>query len=243
MTPEPSSSTITTYFSDPIDTRITRARKTLQKKTAYLGDADWRKRLIWYHSNKSDIVVDKKALPTDATKPSSSKPIETTQLIPIHLSTIAILTPEDFWLSSDGYWKERVEAAQTLADVKLTCTAAAPPRRDLAADFKRTIDTIDALTARFATAGHKIQSIRVNCLRTSQPKLKLRHKLFKVRVPFHMALLTDILTTLISSSLILLRRRTVTVFVLMMVTPVLPSPVYTSLLFNIDIAARSMDDR
>ena len=225
MTSEPSSSTISSYFSDPVDTRITRARKTLQKKTAYLGDADWRKRLIWFHSNKSDIVVEKKALPTDATKPSTSKPIETSQLSPIHLSTIAVLTPEDFWLSSDGYWKEHVEAAPTLADVKLTCTAAASPQRDLAADFKRTIDTIDALTARFTSAGHKMQSICVNCLRTSQPKLKFQHKLFDVRDPFHMALLTDILTTSISSSPILHRRQTVTVIILTMMTPVLPSTV------------------
>jgi len=158
---------------------ITSALQKLRSDTVYLGDPDAHARLEWIRSGNDNIAVKKG---DDVNDQISSKHLSNHQQpgSPT-LSAIVLLTEEDFWLSSDGYWEDPTPSSPSFADVTISCTGAAPPPKDILADFGNVVENINVLVGRMRTRERNMKHVRVLSAITLSPKVKFQHNLFKKR--------------------------------------------------------------
>ena len=145
----------------------------LRSNTFYLGDRNTSDRLSWFETQGTNVLID------ESVKPSPSTTIDRLPLAV--MSAIVVLTGEDFWLSSDGYWEESVVDAPSIADVTLSCTGAAPSLGYLDKHFVNVVRNLNTLIGRMRTTCCKrhVQSLSAITL---LPKVKFNHILFEVRV-------------------------------------------------------------
>ena len=61
------------------------------------------------------------------------------------LSMLVLITDDDCWLAADAGWRGPSQFAPSLANIKLTCTGAAPPYALLQQDFNVAIANIEHL--------------------------------------------------------------------------------------------------
>ena len=113
---------------DITNARINNVIRRLRQKSFYMGDDSTPRKLLWQRSTSgSNIVIDKlkSTVNIRINAPPGSDP-GNVDSPPAHLSAVVVLTHEDFRLSPDGYWKEPVDSAPSLADVIISCTGATP---------------------------------------------------------------------------------------------------------------------
>jgi len=99
------------------------------------------------------------------------------ELVPAKLFVVVFITPEDYWLVSCGLWKGPTSGCLNFADMKLTCTGAAPMHEVFRSDFKCAFDNLRFLLEKATTPGFTKAS---GVLVRETEKIKFRHVLFEV---------------------------------------------------------------
>ncbi|KAJ7342808.1 hypothetical protein DFH08DRAFT_873609 [Mycena albidolilacea] len=95
-------------------------------------------------------------------------------LVPVDLTFVAVISPNDFWLTPDVNWKGKTPYTKTFEDVRLRCRLVAPKIPDFAAsDFSEALANLDWFMGASATPGNTRQSI------VEAGAIKLRHVLFE----------------------------------------------------------------
>ena len=170
------STSSTLLLSDRIHSSLQR----LRSDTSYLGDPNVHSQLTWYRSVHADVNAEVDTGHTDAYLSGSEFESQIPPPPIATLSAIVILTDEDFWLSSDGFWEESTSRALSITDVTLTCTGADPRRHELRGHFNNVIANVIALVGRLRTNTHCKKHVRVMSAITLEPKIKFQHRLFEV---------------------------------------------------------------
>jgi hypothetical protein len=131
-------------------------------------------RIKWFMTTRGEVLVEDIS---DSTANNDDGMTIPPQAL---LSTIVYITEDDFWLSSDGYWKGPTQYCQTLADLKITCTGRAPHRGSLKREFATAIQTLEDVMRSALTEEYKIKPVTVHSAATGEVKIKFRHKVFEV---------------------------------------------------------------
>ncbi|KAJ7246451.1 hypothetical protein C8J57DRAFT_1523579 [Mycena rebaudengoi] len=99
---------------------------------------------------------------------------------PASLTFVAKISPDNFWLMSDGAWKGPTEYTPTLADVKLNCRLVAPELPPFAADFGNVLENMKWLMANSQTEGNKKKGV-FDAGEKPIATIRVRHVLFEKR--------------------------------------------------------------
>jgi hypothetical protein len=148
----------------------------MRDQSFYLGDPGAHRNLTWMATEYGDVVVK-----NYSSSPSNSTSGDHVVRLAVLLAIVE-LTPEDFRLSSDGYWRESTYAAPALADVVLSCTGTAAFHEELTLDFLNVVHNIDMLINESRDFDHRISSCCLLSASTLETKVKFCHVLFQVRM-------------------------------------------------------------
>lgn len=154
----------------------------------YLGENAGRGNVVWYRLGREEVLLTKAAAQAfdDAMKEFASStehenPGLTPPPEPEHalLSAVVQITHEDFWMMSCGRWKGPTTVCGRFADVKLTCTGAAPNDSVFRRDFRTVLANLNHLMAASST-GFTLKKGLVVPSRGATQKIRFRHVLFEV---------------------------------------------------------------
>lgn len=179
--------------------KLRNAREALISKSIYLGTRGAAAGLKWQRTGRAGredlLVTAETAAAVDEAQAAHDAHPENTpspDISPAILSAVVLITEDDFWMTSCGMWKGPTQATPTFADVKPTCTGAAPPHEVFAADFPITCENITAIMEMGRTAGFtEVKGIKVNAI-GGAPKLKFRHVLFEVHLYLYVLILPSL---------------------------------------------------
>ncbi|KAJ3970275.1 hypothetical protein EV361DRAFT_950714 [Lentinula raphanica] len=148
----------------------------------YLGDPHAFERLAWF-SNGGESYPVLKCAPSEGEN-STNSPDEHSPAIPKHVcfALIARISRDGTFVVPDGFFKEPSEYTEKLADVKLTIALERIPKREnisLAQDFDVAYNTISKLRQSKVRKNSKaVIGVLGLGAADSEPKLKLRHRVF-----------------------------------------------------------------
>jgi hypothetical protein len=151
----------------------------------YLGENAGRENVVWYKLGREELLLTKAAAQAfdDATKAFASEEEESAGLTPppepepALLSAVVYITPEDFWMMSCGRWKGPTSGCHEFADMKLTCTGAAPSDSVFQPDFPTVLANLNHLMALSSTRGFSLKK-GLMLPSSGTQKIKFRHVLF-----------------------------------------------------------------
>jgi hypothetical protein len=167
-----------------VQARIQTAVRRLRTNSVYLGEEvhQTQKGIRWLETDDAtSIVVRRSALARLSVNSHEDFEDPNWDQSPAELSLIALLTHDDFWLTSDGGWNGPTREFPALEDVKITCTAGSPLQDSLRLPFTTALQNIDALITRSHSPTYALETFRRTSALTLERKLVFRHKLFEVR--------------------------------------------------------------
>jgi hypothetical protein len=138
----------------------------------YLGDTNLRQQVKWKRDGKAHkLVCSNPTLPTASQGSSSDIAV---------LTAVVLISPEDYWFTSDGMWRGGTTITPTLDKVKPTCTGGSPEDCSVFKDdFKVVIENLRWLQDQVVTHGFsEKRGLLVGSPVT--PRIKVRHVLFEV---------------------------------------------------------------
>jgi hypothetical protein len=171
--------------------KMTKLRAHLVENSLYLGVPSIRESVTWTRSGRSDILVPTESLNEFETamatrqkaldnKDPSPPPVPSP---PEHalLSTVVLISENDYWLTSCGNWRGPTNACKTFADVKPSCVAEASKNSPFDVDFSAYIANLNYLFDLAVTPGFESKKGVIIPSAANTFKLKIRHVLFEVR--------------------------------------------------------------
>ena len=175
-TPPPSSP------SCDISPRIHDARENFKDTIGYLADADIVGDFEWLSLGREVLLVTTET--AAAYKAVKADPKNRGRKVappePAVLKMIARISYSDCWLTPCGMWKAPTPAAQSFADVKLSCAAESVAEDPvLAADFAKVIENLNAIMQNGRTVGCDDWRGMLFSDESNNNKIKLRHKVFQ----------------------------------------------------------------
>ena len=128
--------------------RLLEARQRLLNTGLYLAHPNIRSKVEWVHDGKGHKLIVKNTKPVNDDDAEESPPPEMAML-----SLIAMISTDDFWMSSDAGWKGPMTFTRTLADTKPSCTGEKPKVDTFGDDFVTAITNLQWLQDQTATYG------------------------------------------------------------------------------------------
>jgi hypothetical protein len=172
-------------------------RQALNVTGLYLGDPTFRdsidQRIVWQRIGRGDRLVTKVSADAlraaqdglasraaDGQAEDQEEQANLPELVPAKLSVVVLITPKDYWLDSCGLWKGPTSGCRNFADMKLTCTGAAPMHEVFRSDFKCAFDNLHFLLEKATTPGFTKASGVLVYGTGGVETIKFRHVLFEV---------------------------------------------------------------
>lgn len=159
--------------------RLLDARQRLLNTGLYLAHPTIRDKVEWIRDGKGHKLVVKNTKPVDDDAENLPPPEMAM------VSLIAVISTNDFWMSSDAGWKGPTAFTKTLADAKASCTGEKPNVDTFGDDFVTAITNLQWFQDQIATHGFTVKKGALIGQPGAIPdtyKVKIRHSLFEVSV-------------------------------------------------------------
>lgn len=165
--------------SSPLAKRVVKTHQRLLASPFYLAHPDFRDNVKWFRCGNADVLVERSSKEPVTPLQPEDDPSDISP-DPVIISLVFQITPDDFFMTSDGGYQGPSKFVRSLVDVKPTCTGTLPSLEPFRADFSRVVDNIQWLEDEAATPTFELKRGFLIERPDQPPKIRVRHVLFEV---------------------------------------------------------------